>query len=103
MRAVFGILARLKGLRGTPLDIFGRTAERKTERRLIADYIATVQELTAGLTEGNLALAIEIASIPEQIRGYGHIKEASVAKADERELELKAAFRTPPARQAAAE
>ncbi len=103
MRAVFGVLARLKGLRGTPLDIFGRTSERKTEMRLIADYTATVQDLTSGLTEENLALAIEIASIPEQIRGYGHVKEASVAQADERGRELIAAFRDTPDQRAAAE
>ena len=103
MRTAFRVLASLKGLRGTPLDIFGRTAERRTERRLITEYFATVRDLVAGLTADNLALAAAIASIPEHIRGYGHIKEASVAIAEERKLELMAAARSAPIRQEAAE
>ena len=103
IRSAFGILAKLKGLRGTPFDIFGRSAERKMERRLIEEYFETVAELAAGLTAENLPLAAEIASIPEHIRGYGHIKEASVAKAGERRLELIVAFRDTPEQQVAAE
>jgi indolepyruvate ferredoxin oxidoreductase len=75
MRTAFKLLARLKGLRGTALDPFGRTEERQMERALIGRYKDTIEELLAGLTAGNLALAIEIARLPEQIRGYGHVKE----------------------------
>ncbi|MGV3493388.1 MAG: indolepyruvate ferredoxin oxidoreductase family protein [Ramlibacter sp.] len=76
---LFKLLARLKGLRGTPLDVFGRTEERRMERALIDEYRRTVEELIAGLQPGNHALAVEIARLPEQIRGYGHVKERNVA------------------------
>ena len=75
MFRAFKLLAKLKGLRGGALDPFGRTQERRMERELIADYFAQVDELLAKLSRDNLALAVDIASIPEQIRGYGHIKE----------------------------
>ncbi len=74
MRHVFGVLARLKGLRGTALDVFGYSEERKTERALITQYEAGINELLAGLDDANLALATDIARIPEDIRGYGHVK-----------------------------
>jgi len=79
--AGFPLLARLKGLRGTPLDLFGHTAERKMERRLIADYEAGLDRLVAGLTALRLPLAVKIAEIPQQIRGFGHVKDASVGPA----------------------
>jgi indolepyruvate ferredoxin oxidoreductase len=98
---VFGVLARLRALRGTPFDPFGHQRERKLERRLIAEYEATVEELLQGLDQDNHALAVQIASLPGHIRGYGHIKEARAAEAKARERELLAAFRTPqPARAA---
>ena len=75
IRSAFGVLAKLKGLRGTALDPFGKTEERKTERALIADYRASVEELLSGLTAEKLPLAVQIARIPEDIRGYGHVKE----------------------------
>ncbi|WP_280153776.1 indolepyruvate ferredoxin oxidoreductase family protein [Piscinibacter sp. XHJ-5] len=75
MLKAFGVLAKLKGLRGTPLDLFGRTEERKMERALIGEYRNCIEELLRGLTAANLPLAIEIARIPEDIRGYGHVKE----------------------------
>ena len=56
-------------------DVFGRSAERRTERALIQEYRACIEELLAGLTPERLALATEIARIPEGIRGYGHVKE----------------------------
>ncbi len=77
----FALLSKLKGLRGTPLDIFGYTEERKQERQLIADYRQMVEKLMAGLSADNHELAVEIASVPDQIRGYGHIKEASMHEA----------------------
>ena len=75
MRRAFGVLTKMKGLRGTALDPFGKTEERRTERALIQEYRACIDELLAGLTPERLPLAVEIASIPEGIRGYGHVKE----------------------------
>src|SRR5690606_7808352 len=71
---VFGLLARLRRLRGAPLDPFGRSEERRTERRLVADYEADVDRLLASLDRERLPLATRIASIPEEIRGFGHVK-----------------------------
>jgi indolepyruvate ferredoxin oxidoreductase len=98
----FKLLAKLKGLRGTALDVFGRTEERKTERALIAEYRASIDEVLAGLNAGNHALALEIASLPEQIRGYGHVKERNLAAARKRWAELVAKWRDPQAQRAAA-
>ncbi|MCY7314056.1 MAG: indolepyruvate ferredoxin oxidoreductase family protein [Rubrivivax sp.] len=75
MRSAFGLLTRLKGLRGTVLDPFGRIEERRIERALIAQYEACIDELLQTLHADNRALAAEIARIPEDIRGYGHVKE----------------------------
>jgi indolepyruvate ferredoxin oxidoreductase len=88
MMPVFGLLARLKFLRGTAFDPFGRTDERKMERRLIIDYENTVAELLEALSAGNHALAVKIASIPEQIRGYGHVKDEHIEKARNCEKDL---------------
>ncbi|HET6395459.1 MAG TPA: indolepyruvate ferredoxin oxidoreductase family protein [Pseudoxanthomonas sp.] len=95
MLTAFKWLARLRFLRGTALDPFGRTAERRMERRLVADYFATIERLLGKLDAGNLALAAEIASIPEQIRGYGHVKEAHLHRARAREAELLARWDDP--------
>ena len=95
MLKAFGVLAKLKFLRGGRLDPFGRTAERVGERRLISDYEATVQLLLDGLDDHRLALAVEIASIPEHIRGYGHVKEAHLEKAKAREATLLAQWNNP--------
>lgn len=97
MFKAFGLLARLKGLRGSRFDIFGHTAERRGERQLIADYERTLQELLGSLDAGRLALAVEIASIPEHIRGYGHVKEAHLHDARAREAALLATWRNPKA------
>jgi indolepyruvate ferredoxin oxidoreductase len=91
----FRLLAKLKGLRGTALDVFGYTAERKGERKLIAEYSATIETLLATLDHDNHALAVEIASIPEQIRGYGHVKERHLAAAMTRQNDLMQAWRRP--------
>ncbi len=90
-------LARMKGLRGRWLDPFGHSADRRTERRLIAEYETVVEELLAKLSPENYGLAVEIAQIPEQIRGYGHVKLRHLASAKRRETELLAAFRAPDA------
>jgi indolepyruvate ferredoxin oxidoreductase len=103
MLTAFRLLAKLKGLRGSALDVFGYAGERKLERQLIADYERTIGDLLAGLKHDNHGLAIEIASIPEQIRGYGHVKEAHLARAKARETELLAAWRAPAAPRQAAE
>jgi indolepyruvate ferredoxin oxidoreductase len=95
MLKAFGVLAKLKFLRGGRLDPFGRTAERVGERRLITDYETTVQLLLDGLDDHRLALAVEIASIPEHIRGYGHVKEAHLEKAKAREASLLAQWNNP--------
>ena len=95
----FKLLAKLKGLRGGTFDVFGRTEERRMERQLIVDYMTHVDELLAKLSRENLTLAVQIASIPEQIRGYGHIKEANMAKAAAVREKLLTAWRNPqPAR-----
>ncbi|MGF1592703.1 MAG: indolepyruvate ferredoxin oxidoreductase family protein [Kiloniellaceae bacterium] len=94
------LLAGLKGLRGTALDIFGYSEERRTERRLIADYEALLEEVLAGLTPDNHALAVELAAIPEKIRGFGHVKEWHLKAAKACEADLLAAFRDPSKRHA---
>ncbi|MDP6815991.1 MAG: indolepyruvate ferredoxin oxidoreductase family protein [Alphaproteobacteria bacterium] len=99
----FRLLARLKGLRGGPLDIFGRTAERRGERQLIEDYRATLDELLRDLDADNHGLAVRIASIPEQIRGFGHVKEGQLAAAKADQAQLLTAWRNPEARSTAAE
>ena len=102
MMIAFKLLAKLRFLRGSVFDVFGYTAERREERRLIAEYFAIVDELLAKLDAGNHALAAEIASIPEQIRGYGHVKERHLDKARERQAALLAQWRNPQARRDAA-
>ncbi|QPF72072.1 indolepyruvate ferredoxin oxidoreductase family protein [Roseateles sp. DAIF2] len=82
VRPAFGILAKLKGLRGTAFDIFGHTEERRTERALIGEYRASIDAILAkGLSTERLALAAEIARIPEEIRGYGHVKHRHLVAA----------------------
>ena len=91
----FRLLAKLKGLRGGPLDVFGYTEERRTERGLIDDYERTIGGLLETLDAGNAALAAEIASIPEHIRGYGHVKHAHLEKAKAREADLLREWQNP--------
>ena len=97
MFKAFGLLAKLKFLRGGPLDIFGRTEERRGERQLIADYEATIELLLKDLSAERVALAVEIASIPEHIRGFGHVKERHLHAAKAREAALLAQWRNPKA------
>jgi len=93
MFAGFRVMAALRFLRGTPFDPFGWTAHRRLERRLIGEYEATVSELLAGLTAENRPIAVEIASLPEHVRGFDTVKERHLAEAKEKERELLAAFR----------
>ena len=85
---VFGWLARGKVLRGSVFDLFGRSAERRLERSLIPQYIARIDSLLPRLDRNNLALATQIASLPLQVRGFGHVKLANLALARAREAEL---------------
>jgi len=101
MLRAFGLLAALKGLRGTPLDVFGRTAERRVERALIGEYEATVQSLLQSLSRDNHSLAVEIASLPETIRGFGHVKAKSIEAARRKQAELTGRYRAAPVRAAA--
>ncbi len=80
MFLVFRGLARLKGVRGTHWDPFGRTAERRTERALIEEFEAVLDRLTAGLTAATLPAALDVAGLPLAVRGYGHIKDAAIAR-----------------------
>jgi len=93
MMGAFRLLAKFKGLRGTPFDIFGYTAERKMERRLIEDYETVIDELLRDVRPDTLALAVEIAGLPMRIRGYGHVKERNRQDAKECEDRLLADFR----------
>jgi indolepyruvate ferredoxin oxidoreductase len=93
MRGTFGLLARMKGLRGTAFDIFGRTEERRTERALIEQYKACIDELLRGLSIERLQSAVEIARIPEDIRGYGHVKARHLSAAKPKWDQLMARWR----------
>jgi indolepyruvate ferredoxin oxidoreductase len=91
----FRYLARLKGLRGTALDIFGRSEERQSERALIGEYRASIDEVLSQLTADNHALAVEIARIPEKIKGYGHVKERNLVAARQQWQALMTQWRNP--------
>ena len=103
VRSAFGVLAKMKGLRGGALDVFGRSEERRMERALIVEYEACIDELLATLNSSNRALAADIARIPEDIRGYGHVKARHLAAARSKWGMLMQRWRTgaPAARQAA--
>jgi indolepyruvate ferredoxin oxidoreductase len=93
MMPVFRVLAKMRRFRGSALDVFGRTTERKMERKLISDYETLIAEVLDKLTPQNYAIAVELASIPEHIRGYGHVKERHLREAKVREGALLARFR----------
>ena len=94
MMKAFGVLRRFKGLRGTAFDPFGYTAERRTERELIAEYEALLSEVLGKLTPDNHPLAVGLAVIPEKIRGFGHVKLRSLRTAKADEAALLEQFRT---------
>jgi indolepyruvate ferredoxin oxidoreductase len=79
MLLAFKFLAQFKFLRGTALDIFGRTEERQTERALIQEYKDAIDELLVSLKSENLALAVKMANVTEQVKGFGHVKEKHLA------------------------
>jgi indolepyruvate ferredoxin oxidoreductase len=94
---VFRMLAKLKFLRGTPFDPFGYTQERRTERRLIEDYEQMLDEILDRLTPENRRLGVALASIPEKIRGFGHVKARHLKAAKADEAALMDQFRAGPA------
>jgi indolepyruvate ferredoxin oxidoreductase len=99
---VFGVMAKMKFLRGTPLDIFGYSHERRTERQLIRDYKTRMLDIASRLSAENYAAAADLAAIPEHIRGYGHVKERHLLQAKKLEDNLWAEFNNPqPAKKAA--
>jgi indolepyruvate ferredoxin oxidoreductase len=79
----FKVLAKLKGLRGTPLDVFGRTKERQTERALINEYLQHLENATTNQTETTYAKAMDVARVPENIKGFGHVKERNIKVAQQ--------------------
>jgi indolepyruvate ferredoxin oxidoreductase len=91
----FRVLSALRFLRATPLDPFARAEERRAERALIAQYEADIATLLSGLTDAKLAQAVEIASLPDAIRGYGHVKEKAMRLAAERRGRLLEAWARP--------
>ncbi|MCD8515362.1 MAG: indolepyruvate ferredoxin oxidoreductase family protein, partial [Burkholderiaceae bacterium] len=93
MLKAFGLLARFKGLRGTPWDVFGYTEERRTERALIGEYLDRMEEVISQLKVDRHALAVEIAQVPEQIKGFGHVKERNLHAARQRWTQLMARWR----------
>lgn len=103
MLPAFKVLAKLKFLRGTAFDPFGHTQERRTERTLITDYEALIAELIAGLTADNHALAVKLAAVASDIKGYGHVKDANIDKAKRKQTELLGQWRNPQALRHAAE
>ncbi|SHM12479.1 indolepyruvate ferredoxin oxidoreductase family protein [Roseibium suaedae] len=86
--SAFKLLNRMKGLRGTWMDPFGRTAERRAERALVQSYRADLEAVLSKINGGNYGLLVEIARVPDQIRGFGPVKEANFAKAAEKRAQL---------------
>ena len=96
MLPAFRLLARFKFLRGGAFDIFGYSQERRTERKLIADYEALLAEIIAKLTPDNHHIAVGLAAIPEKIRGFGHVKARHLVAAKADEAALLEQFRASP-------
>jgi indolepyruvate ferredoxin oxidoreductase len=99
MLPVFGVLAKLKGLRGTPFDLFGYSAERKDERARITHYRALIEQILARLTVHNHALCVSIAALPEGLRGFGHVKAKHAKQVDAEEKRLLAQLEQEPSAQ----
>jgi len=95
-RTPLRILKSMKGLRGTPLDVFGYAAHRRQERELIQWYRELIERVIENVTPENLAQALEIAALPDQIRGYEKIKEQNIAMVKQQATEKLAALRSTP-------
>jgi indolepyruvate ferredoxin oxidoreductase len=91
----FKILSKFRFLRGTAFDIFGYTKERREERQLIEDYEELLTELAGNITKHNHSIALELAQLPESIRGFGHIKDENIINTKKRWQQLLQAFRGP--------
>ncbi|WP_018699198.1 indolepyruvate ferredoxin oxidoreductase family protein [Amorphus coralli] len=92
---VMPVLAWARRFRGTPLDVFGRTAERRLERRVLTEYEGILDEIVSGLTAETFDAAVALAAYPEKIRGYGPVKEASIERAHATRAEMRRVFRSP--------
>ena len=103
MMGAFRALAAMRFLRGTRLDLFGYSADRRQERALVAEYEAGCAEWIAGLTPVNHATALALAALPEKIRGYGHVKARHLAAVEPERRRLLDSWRAPPAQMRAAE
>ena len=103
MLSVFRVLARLHRLRGTPFDIFGRSEERRLERRLIGEYETLIDDIVARLSPANHQTAVELAGLPLELRGFGHVKEANLAHVKARQEALLTQFHAVQLHAAAAE
>jgi len=93
MLKAFAVLAKFKFLRGTAFDPFGYTAERRTERRLVSEYEQLLEEICERLTPNNHRFAVELAMMPEKIRGFGPVKQRHLAAAKAEEAALREQFR----------
>ncbi|RAR66067.1 indolepyruvate ferredoxin oxidoreductase [Paraburkholderia unamae] len=102
MLPVLRATARMKGLRGTAFDVFGKTEERREERRSIAEYVALVDEFCASLDAPRLAAALQLAALPDEIRGFGHVKARNLAAVAKKRERLLADYRMPAAMRATA-
>ena len=91
----FSVLARLKGLRGTALDVFGYTGERRMERRLLNEYEGDLETIRQAMAPGRIDAAAALASVPAIIRGYGHVKQANADKAASERQRLIARLKPP--------
>ena len=89
----FRVLARIKAVRGTAFDVFGKTAERRGERALIADYMGLVDEFCATLDRDRFAVALQLANLPDEIRGFGHVKERNRLAAVKKKERLLSEYR----------
>jgi indolepyruvate ferredoxin oxidoreductase len=97
MLKAFGLLARFKRLRGTPLDVFGYTAERRHERELLAAYERDLELIRSLLAPGRIVEATALASLPQTIRGFGHVKAANAAKGEAERVRLVERLKAAPA------
>jgi indolepyruvate ferredoxin oxidoreductase len=96
MRPLFRLLARGKRLRGSAFDIFGYSAERRLERQMIADYETLIGEVTERLSPATHATAVALASLPLDVRGFGHVKLRNYKAVKAREAALVRELRSPP-------
>ena len=95
MMVAFRVLAALRGVRGTWLDVFGRSHERRLERKLIADFEFLLDEIASDLTVSNHSAAVALTELAMEIRGYGYIKDANCEKAMAKQALLMESFRKP--------